>query len=460
MKKKKTPVQGDPLTDDELNILKKAVESEKVDRSTLPHYDNSDKAMFLRFLKKDKLFTVVCGIISLLVVVLIVICSVIAVNIAKSRPNTDDFTIMLGDKKYTAKYKDTVRDGTVYIDMYKIAEYAALTRSGKPSSMKFTSDENNYLRFEDGSSTAVINGSLVELGGTAVVNKDVCEIPLLFLQKAVGGEKTSGLKIVLDDKKNTVKITRRVYETDKKDDYLPVEILFSADAFAVLQSIVKPTEEQQKYEYKINIESIISSIDPEDNTEYLILVNKQNALGNKYEPSDLEYISANTNGKGIKLRHDAQIAVSAMMREMSAELGTGDQFVTSAYRPYSYQYTLFEGYVKDHMDEGMTREEAEAAASEYSARPGTSEHQSGLCVDITNIADMNGKLEEKFEDTEIFNWLSQNAHKFGFILRYPKDKVDITGYTYEPWHYRFVGRTAAAEIYNSGLCLEEYLELN
>jgi D-alanyl-D-alanine carboxypeptidase len=110
------------------------------------------------------------------------------------------------------------------------------------------------------------------------------------------------------------------------------------------------------------------------------------------------------------------------------------------------------------MDDGMTREQAEEEALRYSARPGTSEHQTGLCLDFmtTQMSD----LDESFEDTSAFRWLSSNAHKYGFILRYPSNKVDTTGYKYEPWHYRFVGRSAATEIYESGLCLEEYLELN
>ena len=76
------------------------------------------------------------------------------------------------------------------------------------------------------------------------------------------------------------------------------------------------------------------------------------------------------------------------------------------------------------------------------------------------MTDDMSNLDESFENTAAFRWLSENAHKFGFILRYMENKVDVTGYKYEPWHYRFVGRTAAAEIYNSGLCLEEYLTLN
>jgi D-alanyl-D-alanine carboxypeptidase len=71
---------------------------------------------------------------------------------------------------------------------------------------------------------------------------------------------------------------------------------------------------------------------------------------------------------------------------------------------------------------------------------------------------MNDELTEAFEDTEAFAWLAQNAYKFGFILRYPKGKEDITGYTYEPWHYRFVGREAATDIYNGGTTLEQYLQ--
>ncbi len=469
-KNKKTLNQENPLTEEELSMLKNAVDSEEIDRSTLPHYDNSDKAKFFRFLKKDKLFAVVCVLLCVLVVALLTMCIVIAANIASKKPNTDDFTFILGEEKYTAEYKDVMRDGAVYIDMYRVAQFAGLTKTGTSADVKFTSDENNYLRFENASNMAVINGCLVEMGGTARVNKTVCEIPLTFLQKAVGGESTSGLKISLDSNTNTVKIVRRVHPTDKKDVYTPVKIEFHSDSFNVLQSIQRPSEEQQNYEYVINIDSLMSCIDPENAQEYLILVNKQNPLGDSYAPTDLEYISGDTNRKEIQLRHDAEIAVTAMIREMSTVLykqqrlddpDYKDVFVTSAYRPYSYQVSLFNRYVNEHMtNDGMTREEAEAAALEYSARPGTSEHQSGLCVDITNRSDMSGKLEENFEQTEEFKWLCENAHKFGFILRYPKGKEDVTGYTYEPWHYRFVGRTAAAEIYNSGLCLEEYLELN
>ena len=97
-----------------------------------------------------------------------------------------------------------------------------------------------------------------------------------------------------------------------------------------------------------------------------------------------------------------------------------------------------------------------AQISTYSSLPGESEHQTGLCVDFTTES-IGGKVENTFEQTDAFTWLSMNAYKFGFILRYPQSKVDVTQYNYESWHYRFVGREAATEIYFSGMCLEEYL---
>ena len=150
------------------------------------------------------------------------------------------------------------------------------------------------------------------------------------------------------------------------------------------------------------------------------------------------------------------MALTAMMREMRAA-GYTDVYVTSAYRDYSYQVSLFNTYINKEMaaDRTLTEAQAREKVLMYSAAPGTSEHQSGLCVDF--ITSEMTDLDESFATYPVYTWLRENAHKFGFILRYPEDKVDVTGYSYEPWHYRFVGQRAAAEIYLSGECLEEYL---
>ena len=106
------------------------------------------------------------------------------------------------------------------------------------------------------------------------------------------------------------------------------------------------------------------------------------------------------------------------------------------------------------MAKGLTEEAAREEVLTYSAAPGTSEHQTGLCCDMHNL----GAADVAFANEDAYKWLKENCWKFGFILRFPEGKDDITGYQFEPWHYRFVGRYTAEKIHNSNMCLEEYLD--
>ncbi len=448
-----------PLNDEELLMIKRSVQEDRKKRRRLTHFDNSDKAKLWRFTKKNKSFAILCAVLAVLIVALLVLGAVFLARKIGARENKSDFTLIFGDGKYTekstltAKYEELMRDGIIYVDMYKIAEYAELTVTGTKTSVKFTSNKDNYLRFENESTEAVINGSRVEIGGVAAVSADKCYVPYDFLTKAIG----DSMRFTLDRDTNTIKIARRVRATDKKDVFEPLEILFYTDNFTVLVGIQQVTNEY-KYEYPLTSEPYLSAMSPEDPEEYLLLANKQTPLGENYAPSDLVSLKCETaSGKTLYLREDAADALYFMMLCMQAD-GIKDTYVTSAYRSYSYQVDLWNRYVSQHMAEGMTREEAEERALTYSARPGTSEHQTGLCIDFmtTSMTD----LDETFEATQAFEWLRDNAHKYGFVLRYPSDKVDVTGYKYEPWHFRFVGREAATEMYLSSLCLEEYLELN
>ena len=108
------------------------------------------------------------------------------------------------------------------------------------------------------------------------------------------------------------------------------------------------------------------------------------------------------------------------------------------------------------LEQGYSEDDATALAATWVAYPGTSEHQLGLTVDICSIG--NQELDSSQEDTATQQWLMANCYKYGFILRYPADKSDITEISYEPWHYRYVGVEAATEMYQKHLCLEEYLE--
>ncbi len=134
-----------------------------------------------------------------------------------------------------------------------------------------------------------------------------------------------------------------------------------------------------------------------------------------------------------------------------------DPLICSSYRSMEKQTELYKNKVGYFTDAGYSRTEAEVLASEYVSAPGTSEHQLGLAVDICSEAYQ--LLETDQENTAVQQWLMANCWRYGFILRYPKDKIEITGVSYEPWHYRYVGVEAAKEIYDEGLCLEEYLDL-
>lgn len=124
--------------------------------------------------------------------------------------------------------------------------------------------------------------------------------------------------------------------------------------------------------------------------------------------------------------------------------------VASGYRTWEEQEALYEEKIAGYEAEGLSEEEARAEAERWVAIPGTSEHQLGLGVDI-NADGVYSSGEE------VYNWLAQNAYRFGFIYRYPSDKTEITGIANEPWHYRYVGVEAAEEITSLGVCLEEYL---
>jgi D-alanyl-D-alanine carboxypeptidase len=127
-----------------------------------------------------------------------------------------------------------------------------------------------------------------------------------------------------------------------------------------------------------------------------------------------------------------------------------DLVVRSGYRSEEEQKALMINKINELRNDGLGRNEAKEKALRWVSMPGTSEHQLGFAVDINAE---NGTTDEK-----AYSWLFENAYKYGFILRYPEDKSDITGISYEPWHFRYVGKKHAKEIYNQGLCLEEYVE--
>lgn len=211
------------------------------------------------------------------------------------------------------------------------------------------------------------------------------------------------------------------------------------------------SEESSKlaYEYAIDIDKYLDSI----YSENLLLVNKQHTVDESYAPTSVLPVEY-ARYENVEMDAVAEKALCAFLDE-AYYYGYTDVTVTSAYRSYSSQRWYFNYYIEEEMKTGKSRSDAEAVVLTYSARPGTSEHQTGLCVDMHNLPAAN----QSFGNTEAGKWLAANAHRFGFILRFPQGKENITGYTYEPWHFRFVGIKHASIIYEQGLCLEEYLEM-
>ena len=172
----------------------------------------------------------------------------------------------------------------------------------------------------------------------------------------------------------------------------------------------------------------------------LRLANKTHAVG-EYAPPELTELK-----NGVQVDARMYPALQKMFDDMRAQGLT--PFVREGYRTYAQQVDIMETRIRSYKEQGYSAAQAEKLAKDYVAEPGTSEHQLGLAVDIN---------AESGNNWSVYNWLAAHAQEYGFILRYPQNGKAITGYEYEPWHYRYVGVEAAKEIYAAKTTLEEYL---
>ena len=175
----------------------------------------------------------------------------------------------------------------------------------------------------------------------------------------------------------------------------------------------------------------------------LILVNKNHKIPFNYSVDLIEL----SNGKKV----DARIYPDLKAMFDDARAAGLQLFVRDGYRTRDEQKAIMNDKIAAYEADGYSKKEAKALAKTYVAEPGTSEHELGLSVDIN--AESSGASQDA-----VYQWLDENAYKYGFIKRYPADKTDITGIDNEPWHYRYVGYEAAKEMKEQNLCLEEYLQ--
>lgn len=195
----------------------------------------------------------------------------------------------------------------------------------------------------------------------------------------------------------------------------------------------------------MDIENEVTVIEnPED---FDALVNKKRGLPSDYIPEDLVMIDVPMDierPESRMLRKVASDALTELFKE--AEKIGFKLYATSGYRSYITQVNLFKSYAEKH---------GEAEANRFSAKPGHSEHQTGLTMDVTS-ENVDFDLVEEFGETLEGRWLGENSHKFGFVIRYPKGTEEITGYLYEPWHLRFLGIELSTKVYENNLTYDEY----
>lgn len=194
---------------------------------------------------------------------------------------------------------------------------------------------------------------------------------------------------------------------------------------------------------KMNAKSLISGQDKWK----LTLVNSSYPLAESYVP------------KLVEIEQDKQVdeRIAADLQQMLSDARAEglNPYICSAYRDYAYQRQVFNETMVQWIGNGYTPLDAYDETAKSVAIPGTSEHATGLALDITS-AEFT-ELDDRQAETKEAKWLAENCWKYGFILRYPPEKADITGIIYEPWHYRYVGKEAAKEITEKGVTLEEYL---
>lgn len=206
-----------------------------------------------------------------------------------------------------------------------------------------------------------------------------------------------------------------------------------------IQAMKEDTIKKDTIKKDVNDEIETFKIVKKGNAYYVndtIIVNKQYGLNEDYTYLDNEELYNKATNNFEKLKSDASkngLVISCRSR----------------YRDYYSQKYIYE----------KNKKKSQSTADTFSAKPGYSEHQTGLAFDVIN-SDSTKSLKTSFQYTKEYKWLKDNAYKYGFILRYPKGKTDITGYIFEPWHYRYVGEELSKKIYESGLTLEEYFGIN
>ena len=370
-----------------------------------------------------------------------------------------------GTKVRTVSYGTAFQNGKMYVCFNDVADYLGMAVTGNAREMKFVipdpdgpsdgagTGREESIVFTVDTRTVTVNSRPVTVDVDSVLYGEKVWVSGDFVAEYV-----DGITVLYNKSRNTISVSRIEDEENSVPGnvvYVPVTLKLKSTAPMDAPDFENRPAAAPAVTFTADLAEYEEYMNPKSG-DYTVLVNSAYPMGMDYVPDDLTDVR-NTKNDGREtqqLRLCAAKALEALFDEM-ATAGITDVGVTSGYRSYDSQETLFNGYVEAEMeaDPELSWEDAEAIVVTYSSRPGTSEHQTGLCVDMHNME----YATVEFAETDAYRWLSENAWKFGFIERYPAAKTEITGVSYEPWHWRFVGRNAAYAIHEGGLCLEEFV---
>jgi D-alanyl-D-alanine carboxypeptidase len=336
----------------------------------------------------------------------------------------------------------TPSDMIIYIPVRPLIEKLGgiVEWNGADGSILIVTPDGRKTEHVPGTKTICIDGIKTAAALPSVLQNGVTYFPVPLLKQLLGQSAeydaaTNAVAIASPDPE-TIKTVQLLKSCSGLSFYLPENLLRYMDYITLHPEteLTRATAYVNAGADKPFFSDIRETSDPES---ILVLCTKNNILPSDYVPEDLVYIS----GTSHRLRREAAEQYEKMRQEAVSE---GCRFtVYSGYRSYYTQQILYERYSNTDGTDG---------ADEYSARPGHSEHQAGLAIDISA-----GVSEEDLSQTETYRWLTENAHRFGFILRYPDGYSDITGYQYEPWHWRYIGTEAALVMYEEQIpTFEEY----
>ena len=371
-------------------------------------------------------------------------------------------------------------NGVYYFCFQDLADYLGMAETGSAEERRFLfvsadapqdsrgDGTEEYVTFPDGKAQAIVNGQTIPLDGPNRLVGEEVWVSVDFVSDVM-----ENLSLQVQD--DTVALGKIVNEETTEEEKKNKVILYLDPSFRLKAADpVEPIPEESAFlpsameedggEIDMELANVTFVNDltayeqymaPEKRDGYLDLVNTTHTLSADFAPTDLLDVAATAKGRTTqKLRQIAAKALEALLLEMNSAGLPGMQ-VNSGYRTYSYQAVLFDTYTNNELakNPNLSRAQAETIVLTYSTRPGTSEHQTGLAVDMA----IDDSFSTDFQYTDHYKWLMENAWKFGFILRFPADKTDITTIQFEPWHWRFVGRYHAKKIHDAGVCLEEYM---